>query len=281
MGHAHGAFDLADHSRFELSPGSNKTQSVSSDWQGRVWGRTNCSFDAQGQSGGGRACQTGDCGGVVQCQATGETPTTLAEFTLSGAEGSSYYDISMVDGYNLPMAIVLVANGQSSLSSIPANETNPSCVASVGDLASQNYNPYRSGSQTFLGTNSASQLPFDTSVTSSQVAQWCPWDLQVNPPSSPGDGVYPYPDGNIQRPTFNPCFSACAKYSKPEYCCTGQYGPGQCSPNYYSSAAKSVCPDAYSYAYDDQDSTFIVPAGAGFQVVMCPGGRSTTIISSK
>jgi len=39
-----------------------------------------------------------------------------------------------------------------------------------------------------------------------------------------------------------------------------------------------VCPDAYSYAYDDSTSTFGVPSGAGFEVVFCPTGRSTTIL---
>ena len=83
-------------------------------------------------------------------------------------------------------------------------------------------------------------------------------------------------------PAFDPCLSACAKYNQDSYCCTGGYdGPGKCSPNYYSKAAKSVCPDAYSYAYDDQDSTFIVPEGAGFQVIFCPGGRSTNIIATR
>jgi len=42
---------------------------------------------------------------------------------------------------------------------------------------------------------------------------------------------------------------------------------------------KSVCPDAYSYAFDDQTSTFIIPSGAGFQVIFCPGGRSTNILA--
>lgn len=34
-------------------------------------------------------------------------------------------------------------------------------------------------------------------------------------------------------------------------------------------------------AFDDQTSTFIIPAGAGFEVVFCPGGRSTTILNSE
>ena len=46
-------------------------------------------------------------------------------------------------------------------------------------------------------------------------------------------------------------------------------------------AAKAVCPDAYSYAYDDQTSTFIISQGPGFEVIFCPGGRSTTIIAAR
>lgn len=63
---------------FELSSGSSQTLDVSADWQGRVWGRTNCSFNAQGTgaannggyNGGGSACLTGDCNGVVNCKVT-------------------------------------------------------------------------------------------------------------------------------------------------------------------------------------------------------------------
>jgi Thaumatin family len=63
---------------FELAPGSSKSLMVSADWQGRVWGRTNCSFNVagtgasnlNGNNGGGAACKTGDCGGVLSCVIT-------------------------------------------------------------------------------------------------------------------------------------------------------------------------------------------------------------------
>ena len=32
-------------------------------------------------------------------------------------------------------------------------------------------------------------------------------------------------------------------------------------------------------AFDDQTSTFVIPAGAGFQVIFCPGARSTNILA--
>jgi len=50
---------------------------------------------------------TGDCGGVLNCNgAGGDPPATLAEITLDGANGDDFYDISLVDGYNLPIAMV-------------------------------------------------------------------------------------------------------------------------------------------------------------------------------
>ncbi|KAI4992442.1 hypothetical protein ZWY2020_051859 [Hordeum vulgare] len=62
----------------------------------RIWARTGCSFN--GNSG---RCSTGDCGGALSCTLSGQRPLTLAEFTLGGAMDS--YDISVIDGYNLPM----------------------------------------------------------------------------------------------------------------------------------------------------------------------------------
>lgn len=146
------------------------------------------------------------------------------------------------------MAIVLVPKGNSSFQAVPPNVTNPSCVGSVGNLASTPFNPYNSGTGVFLGTNASDPLPFDTKVSLSQASMWCPANLEVNYMSGPSSGVYTYPDGNVERPAFDPCFSACAKFNKPNDCCTGQYGsPSSCQPSTYSKAVKAICPDAYSY----------------------------------
>jgi len=177
----------------------------------------------------------------------GQVPTTLAEFTLDAGDGHSYYDLSLVDGYNLPIAVVLQTNNNQSLQKLPGYLTNPSCVGSVGDLQAPGYNPYGNG-QSFLGTTGSNPLPFDNSTTLSQVAQWCPYNLQVSSSTGPSGGVYVYPDGNLNRPEFDPCFSACSKWNLPQDCCTGSYdSPSSCTPSQYSQAAKSVCPDAYSY----------------------------------
>ncbi|RWW22881.1 hypothetical protein GW17_00012893, partial [Ensete ventricosum] len=63
------------------------------------------SFDGVGHG----SCATGDCGsGQVECNGAGAAPpATLVEFTLGGGTrgGEDYYDVSLVDGYNLPMAV--------------------------------------------------------------------------------------------------------------------------------------------------------------------------------
>lgn len=122
-------------------------------------------------------------------------------------------------------------------------------------------------------------MPYETAYDNNRVSDWCPWDMQAYPPTKPGDGVYPYPDDDIPRPTFDPCKSSCAATNDPKDCCAGEYNsPDACSPSLYSKRAKAVCPDAYSYAYDDQTSTFIIPHGGGWEVVFCPAGRSTNIL---
>ena len=86
---------------WKLAPGQSASFTVPDGWGGRVWGRTGCSFNSSGVG----HCQTGDCGGLFQCQGSEGGTTTLAELTLDSFDGLDFYDVSMVDGANLPMYI--------------------------------------------------------------------------------------------------------------------------------------------------------------------------------
>ena len=86
---------------WKLLSGRQLTIAVPDHWNGRFWGRTGCRFNAAGK---GR-CQTGDCGGVFQCKGFGAIPATLAEYDLDSWDNLDFYDVSMVDGSNLPMYI--------------------------------------------------------------------------------------------------------------------------------------------------------------------------------
>ncbi|CAK7334255.1 unnamed protein product [Dovyalis caffra] len=91
-----------DSTGFELSRGTSRSFQAPTGWSGRFWGRTGCNFDSSGHG----SCATADCGsGQVECNGAGATPpATLAEFTL-GSGSQDFYDVSLVDGYNLPMIV--------------------------------------------------------------------------------------------------------------------------------------------------------------------------------
>lgn len=85
---------------WELSPGHLRAIEVPNHWNGRFWGRTGCHFHA-----GAGSCASGGCGLRFQCTGFGATPATLAEFDLDAWDNLDFYDVSMVDGSNLPMYI--------------------------------------------------------------------------------------------------------------------------------------------------------------------------------
>lgn len=91
---------------WELKSGQTVTVEVPKDYSsGRIWARTGCNWKS-----GRFSCETGDCGPWIDCsnggvQRSGQTPATLAEFTLNDWGSQDYYDVSLVDGYNLKMSI--------------------------------------------------------------------------------------------------------------------------------------------------------------------------------
>ncbi|XP_023002445.1 thaumatin-like protein 1 [Cucurbita maxima] len=90
---------------FELSPGAARSLHAPPGWSGRFWGRTGCLFDPATSQG---SCRTADCGSnQMECNGAGATPpATLAEFTIGASAGAQdFYDVSLVDGYNIPMVI--------------------------------------------------------------------------------------------------------------------------------------------------------------------------------
>lgn len=88
---------------FQLDSGQAVKLTSVPGWSGRIWARTGCTFDATGIG----KCQTGDCGGRLECDGNGAAPpTSLFEITLGQGDQQDYYDVSMVDGYNLPLLVL-------------------------------------------------------------------------------------------------------------------------------------------------------------------------------
>jgi hypothetical protein len=83
-----------------VKPGASVTITVPNKWNGRIWARTGCEF-VHGKG----HCVTGDCAGRYQCRGYGALPATLAEFNLDAWKHLDFYDVSLVDGSNVPMWI--------------------------------------------------------------------------------------------------------------------------------------------------------------------------------
>ncbi|CAM8971373.1 unnamed protein product [Rhodiola kirilowii] len=190
---------------FQLAPNASQTLNVPSNWSGRIWGRTGCATD---KTTGKFTCQTADCGGNLQCAGLGGAPPlTLIELTLGEKD---FYDVSLVDGFNLPVAIA------------PQHGAGTGCI---------------------------------TVECAANVLPHCPSD-QATKGSN----------GNVIG-----CLNPCNVFQTPEYCCTGAHAtPETCPPSDRSKIFKNLCPQAYSYAYDDKTSTFTCTGHPDYVVTFCP-----------
>lgn len=78
---------------WEAAAYTKRTFTVPDDWKaGRIWGRRNCNFSTIP---GPNSCLTGGCNGGLLCDShtgTGVPPASVAEWTLSAADGLDWYD---------------------------------------------------------------------------------------------------------------------------------------------------------------------------------------------
>ncbi|GMH15361.1 hypothetical protein Nepgr_017202 [Nepenthes gracilis] len=95
---------------FLLHSGQQRLLEVPERWSGRIWARQGCCFDPDTGKG---VCQTGDCDGRMQCKGIGGAPpATLVEMTFGTSDSPlHYYDVSLVDGFNLPVSMVPLGGG--------------------------------------------------------------------------------------------------------------------------------------------------------------------------
>ncbi|GMH24552.1 hypothetical protein Nepgr_026395 [Nepenthes gracilis] len=114
---------------FVLQTGNSTVITVPSSWSGRIWARTLCTVDSTNKF----SCVTADCGtGTVECSGNGANPpATLAEFTLDGDGGLDFYDVSLVDGYNLPLTILPMGGTGNCTAAGCVADLNGSCPSSL------------------------------------------------------------------------------------------------------------------------------------------------------
>ncbi|KAJ8766022.1 hypothetical protein K2173_020538 [Erythroxylum novogranatense] len=173
---------------FHLGSGEQTTIQVPKLWSGRIWARQACFFDKNTGKG---SCQTGGCAGLLHCRGLGGTPpATLVEMTFGTSKSAlHYYDVSLVDGFNIPVSMVPIGGGSGC--GVAACKTNLNAC--------------------------------------------CPYSLIVK-----------------RRGKVVGCKSACLAAKTDRYCCTGKFSsPESCKPTAFTQMFKAVCPDSYSFAYDE------------------------------
>jgi thaumatin family protein len=121
---------------WDLPAGQSVTIITPNNLNTRFWGRTGCVFNSEGVG----HCQTGDCGGLFQCKGWGTIPATLAEVNFDAWDSLDFYDVSMVDGSNLPMYINITKSSDGTKDKVspdgcvPAGCTKPVVCPSVLDV---------------------------------------------------------------------------------------------------------------------------------------------------
>ncbi|KAF8259027.1 thaumatin [Lactarius quietus] len=88
-------------------PSSKVSFTVPDNWMGQIWGRRDCNFTTNP---GADSCLDGGCPGGLLCTGPGQSPVTTAEFILGTDDVTDegipdVYDISLINGFNMPMRI--------------------------------------------------------------------------------------------------------------------------------------------------------------------------------
>lgn len=243
---------------FRLDSGQSARIPPTPEWSGRIWARTGCTFDELGAG----TCQTGDCGGRLECNGNGATPpASLFEITLGNGNDKDFYDVSIVDGYNLP----LIASPRGVYGA--CNATGCASDINIGkasNLIMLQHTQVFDLQDTFcyMLNQVGHQMLQIFKIETKKTVAGCPKELQVV--------------GGVNEGSVVGCKSACDAFGLDQYCCSGQFAnPTTCQPSFYSTIFKRACPRAYSYAFDDGTSTFTCKAFE-YAIVFCPNGNGYT-----
>lgn len=118
---------LPNNGGWMMPAGSSNSFTLPVPWSGRFWARTGCSFDASDTG----SCETGDCNGQLECGTTSAQPASLAEFTFGGYQGQDFYDLSLVEGFNIPISITPVPGTFASSGGSPFACGAPACTSNL------------------------------------------------------------------------------------------------------------------------------------------------------
>jgi len=251
----------------------------------RFWARTKCVYNSLGRL----VCQTGDCplpdsyygpnNDGTQCMGIGGLPPyTIAEMTLGGSSGGvDFYDLSLVDGYDIQMSMQPVGGS-------PSPGLPPTSPYNCGTPKCAKFDYSKCPPVLRLVDKSSGNVIACLSICAAiyrpeQVANYTVLQKIWN-------GVDPrtgFPMKDLVCCACGPNHPNGCNDRTSEYCCSPYSPPnpnqgGRCyienwplasTGQRYDQVFKSQCQDAYSWQFDDSQSTYQC-VGANYVITFCP-----------
>ncbi|KZV91210.1 thaumatin-like protein [Exidia glandulosa HHB12029] len=120
---------------WEAASGTSLTFAAENDWAGRIWARTKCDFTDKTKS-GAEQCETGGCSDGLLCASfISGAPASVVELTLTAVGSKTttpdFYDVSLVDGFNLPVRVELTDGPASCPAAGCVNDLLPQCPSEL------------------------------------------------------------------------------------------------------------------------------------------------------
>jgi hypothetical protein len=249
----------------------NTTVQVEVGWQGHVWPRTGCTFNAQNLCDGYTpCCASGSCLTSdnktfgLECAQSGVPPVGIIEFTFDAAGGYGpydTYDASFVDGWGVGVAVEAVAGTynptpdpglQAPWCTQAGCTAAPTCPAGLGAADGSCWSPCQ---------NAVNNQEPDSTQTKLCCA------CSMKDPISCGDAGCAYGCSPYSNPP-NPADQTCDPWST-----DSSRAWDQTSQDYIANV-KKVCPQVYSWQFDDKAATFNCRKTDGlvdYTITFCPG----------
>jgi len=246
------------------------TVQVDVGWSGRIWPRTGCTFNNQNMCDGYTPCCTsGSCLTSdnktfgLECAYSGKAPVGIAEFTFDAMGGLGpydTYDVSFVDGWSEPVAIVAVAGTfnpvpdpglQAPWCTVSGCTSTPTCPSGLSAGGDSCWSPCQNAVNSGDPASTQTKLCCSCSMSKPIVCGDAKCAYGCSPYSTP-----PNPEGQ----TCNPWDSNKAR----AWDATSQS---------YIANVKASCPQVYAWMFDDKAATFNCRKTNGlvnYTVTFCP-----------
>ena len=230
----------------------------------RFWPKTGC-------DGAGHHCAMGDNGegGGKPCPATGCQPPLDSKFEVSfaakGSNAQTWYNLSQVDGYTLPFKVVPAGAGAERGSCVSSDCSRLSLAACPGDENMSGGGQYPAYAHEDLRVRDGNGQVIACMAPCKKWNYPAPYGLGQDEGADPGLHLCcPTPI----NPATGQCTVANRCMSSPS--CSNAGDPASVVHTSYVAAIHSMCPSAYSYAYDDAAGLHACPSDTSFDVVFCP-----------